>query len=115
MRVAAPRPNIASFPTLPTAAATPGSSNDADSWLYHDFPPLSTLLLDLDRRHVRRSVGLPLMELLTPRQHLDDRPHSLLSGFRLLSGLEPVSYGIQISFVERFKESFRLLVFGKLF
>jgi hypothetical protein len=37
-----------------------------------------------------------------------------LSGFRLLRSLEPVSYGVQIGFVERFKESIRLLVSSKL-
>jgi hypothetical protein len=66
------------------------------------------------RRQAGHSAGLPSMELLSPRQHLDDRLHPLLSGFRLLRGLEPVSYGIQIGFVERFKESLRLLVFSKL-
>jgi hypothetical protein len=54
------------------------------------------------------------MKFLSPPQHFDDRLYPFYSGFRLFRSLEPISDRVEISFVERFKESSRLLVFGKL-
>ena len=53
-------------------------------------PRHKSLLWNAGKRTL--SVGLPSMELLSPGQHLDDRLHPLLSGFRVLRSLEPVSY-----------------------
>src|ERR1700730_1071899 len=58
--------------------------------------------------------GLASVKFPAARQSIDDRLHPLRSGFWLLRGLEPVSYGVQVGLVERCKEGIRLLVSGKL-
>src|SRR5215469_5903450 len=54
-----------------------------------------------------------LVECLAPCQHGKNHFHAPLPGFRFLCRLQPVSNGIAVGFIERFKEFLRLPILAQ--